>query len=108
MNNNHNDDLLIANIKTALQQYAQDIKSADIFVTVVNKEVILKGVVDTPQERDKALEIARKVDGVQSVQSELKIMSENDKTDPSLQKTPHPGYANPGDDQGCSPSGRVG
>lgn len=106
--NDNIDNGLISKVKEALQKQAQDIKSADIFVSVLNGEVILKGVVDTPQERDKALEIARKVEGVQSVQSEMKVMSERDKTDPSLQNTPHPGYENPGDDQGCAPSGRVG
>ena len=100
-----NNDALFAKIKESLTKQADAIKGADIFVSVVDGNVVLKGVVDSQKEREKAIEIARGVDGVQSVKDEFRVMDEQPDTGV---KGPSPAFENASDDQGCSPSGRVG
>jgi|GEM_PF-5919966 len=105
MNKKHHDQL-IKKVKEALREHADKIKGAEIYVSADDKGVTLKGVVDTKRERDKAVEIARGVEGVKAVKQEFTILSEQKK--PDARNTPHPGHTLTTDDQGCSPSTRVG
>ena len=95
----------VVKIKERLTILADAVKGADIFDSVVGGNVVLKGVVDSQKEREKAIEIARGVDGVQSVKDEFRVMDEQPDTGV---KGPSPAFENASDDQGCSPSGRVG
>lgn len=102
-------DPLVLKIKEALKKHAKDIKGADIFVAVDGSKAILKGVVDSKKERDMAVEIALRVNGVDTVKEQFQILA-----------TQGEGYSTTGDDtgrpkidetdegQGCSPSPRVG
>ena len=105
--NDKNNDQMVTKVKEALQKKAGDIKGADIFVSVEGENIILKGVVDSAKERDKAVEIAKSVEGVKSVKEEFRILADQDQPDAGMKDTQHPGYKS-SDDQGCSPSPRVG
>jgi hypothetical protein len=105
MNKKHHDQL-IKKVKEALREHADKIKGAEIFVSADDKGVTLKGIVDNKRERDKAVAIARGVEGVTAVKQEFTILSEQKK--PDARNTPHPGHTLTSDDQGCSLSPRVG
>ena len=105
--NKQNNDQIISKVKEALTKSAEQIKGADIFVSAEGGRVTLKGVVDSNRERDKAVEIAKSVEGVTSVDEEFRIMA--DQSFAGLQDNPAmPGFDNANSDQGCSPSPRVG
>ena len=65
------------------------------------------GVVDSAKERDKAVEIAKGVEGVKSVRKEFRIMADQPETGMNASSKGR-AYDTPGDEQGCSPSPRVG
>ena len=72
-----NDGALITKVKEALERDSE-IKSSDsIFVSTSEKTITLKGVVESEQERNRAVEIARGVHGVLSVSDEMKVMPES-------------------------------
>jgi len=102
----HHDEI-IKKVKEELQNKAKEIKGADIFVSVENDAVILKGVVDSKKEAEKAVQIAKSVSGVKTVKEEFRILSEQ-KQPGDMGTSAHPGYSITNDDQGCSPSPRVG
>jgi osmotically-inducible protein OsmY len=66
------DAALTARVKAALMA-EPGIESLSIDVDTANKRVTLNGEVDTPQSRQRALEVARGVDGVQSVVDRLAV-----------------------------------
>lgn len=68
------EEKLIAHVKETLQGQ-KGLEGAEIFVSVKDKVVTLKGVVDTAKEQKKAFELAQGVSGVDSVVNELKVMS---------------------------------
>lgn len=105
MNKQHHDQL-IKKVKEALHKHADAIKGAEIFVSADDSGITLKGVVDTKRERDKAMEIVRGVAGVKAVKQEFKVLSEQKR--PAANNKPHSGHSLTSDDQGCSPSPRVG
>lgn len=74
---NAKEGALISEVKKALTNHA-GLEGADIFVSAVNQDITLKGIVDTQSERDKALDVARGVDGVMSVSSKLRIMADEE------------------------------
>lgn len=83
-------------IATQIQaQYFQDpvIKARTIVVTALNGSVTLEGHVNTPDERDRALQIAQGISGVRSVVSHLTAGAEPRPagTSGELQPFPVPG-----------------
>lgn len=66
------DGIVTAKVKTALLADA-DVKSFDIAVVTRKGEVQLSGFVDNQAQIDRALDIARGVEGVQSIGNELSI-----------------------------------
>lgn len=98
-------DPLVKKVKEALHKHAVEIKGAEIFVAVSGKKVTLKGVVDSKKEGEMAVQIASRVQGVESVKEEFKIMA---KGPSSGDDTGRPKVAETDEGQGCSPSPRVG
>lgn len=67
------DDVLVTErIKTALRNEAS-FKGTDIQVMTLKGDVRLSGVVSNQQQLEEALKLARGVDGVRSIQDELRI-----------------------------------
>ncbi len=65
------DSVITTKVKTAIFN-EPGLKSVDISVKTVKGVVELSGVVDSRSEISKAVEAARRVEGVQSVKDELK------------------------------------
>lgn len=103
--NNYNSAELINKVREALNKQADAIRGADIFVSAEGGDVTLKGVVDSQKEREKAIEIVRNVGGVSSVKDTFRIMA--DQQDTGVHG-PSSAFDMATDNQGCSPSGRVG
>ena len=83
-----NNDALVAKIKESLTKQADAIKGADIFVSVVDGNVVLKGVVDIKKECQKALEFAGGVDGDMSDKEELQVRGDHSDTAIKVLRTP--------------------
>lgn len=66
------DTVVTTKVKSALLA-DPDIKSADIGVVTQNGVVQLSGFVESEKQRSRAVEVARSVDGVQNVASELSV-----------------------------------
>jgi hyperosmotically inducible periplasmic protein len=66
------DAAVTAKVKAALVQ-ADDVKGLSINVDTVNGVVTLKGTVDTQQQADRAVSIAKVAEGVKEVRSELTV-----------------------------------
>jgi len=66
------DAVLLTNVKTAL--VGDPVTEATEINVDVNRGVVkLSGFVDTPKEKSAAADVARKVDGVQSVQNDIAV-----------------------------------
>lgn len=70
--NTVDDGILTAKVKAALLADA-DVKSFDIAVVTRKGEVQLSGFVDNQRQVDRAIEVARAVQGVQSIGNEMSI-----------------------------------
>jgi Predicted periplasmic or secreted lipoprotein len=103
--NSYSSEELINKVRDALNKQAEAIRGADIFVSAEGGDITLKGVVDSQKEKEKAIEIAKSVGGVSSVKDAFRVMAEQPDTGV---KGPSPAYDMSTDNQGCSPSGRVG
>lgn len=66
------DSIVTAKVKTALLADA-DVKSFDIAIVTRKGEVQLSGFVDNQAQIDRAIDIARGVEGVQSINNEMSI-----------------------------------
>lgn len=66
------DSVITTKVKTALLA-DPDVKSTDISVETLKGEVILSGFVRNPVQIDRALKIARGVEGVKGVQNKLSV-----------------------------------
>jgi hypothetical protein len=64
---------LAARVKRALEDEAK-IQAAEIDVTAASGKVTLWGTAATPAERERAGRIASKVDGVASVENQIKVV----------------------------------
>lgn len=69
---NVDDGIVTTRVKTALMADA-GIRSSDIAVTTRNGEVQLSGFVDNQSQIDRAIEVARGIDGVSSVGNEMSV-----------------------------------
>ena len=67
------DQVIIGRINAAL--LAGEINPVDIDVDAIKGQVILSGTVDDEQERSRAEEIARRTEGVQSVDNRLEVLA---------------------------------
>lgn len=67
------DQSITASVKTKLLADSE-VSGLNINVDTFKGAVVLKGVVDTPHEADKAIAIARNTGGVQSVESKLVVV----------------------------------
>ncbi|MGA8863935.1 MAG: BON domain-containing protein [Gallionella sp.] len=65
------DSVITTKVKAAIFN-EPGLKSVNISVKTVKGVVVLSGVVDSRSEISKAVEVARRVEGVQSVKEELK------------------------------------
>ena len=73
------DAALLTSVKSALA--ADPVTEAGEINVDVNRGVVkLAGFVDSSQEKQKAGEVARKVDGVQSVQNDISVKKSNEST----------------------------
>ena len=70
------DQAIVTSVKTKLLANS-DVSGLDINVDSFKSVVTLKGVVETVEEREKALEIARDTNGVKGVRSQLFIAQDN-------------------------------
>jgi hyperosmotically inducible protein len=66
------DATITAKIKTALLR-ASDVKGTAVDVDTVNGTVTLKGSVENQDQANRAIEIAQRADGVQSVVTQLTV-----------------------------------
>jgi len=66
------DSIITGKVKTALMNDSS-IKSSDIAVVTRNEEVQLSGFVNSQEQMDKAVSVAKTVQGVRSVSNEMKI-----------------------------------
>jgi len=70
--NARSDTLITADVKTSL--LADDmVKGQDISVTTDGGEVRLTGTIESEAQRDQALALARRIDGVRQVRDETKL-----------------------------------
>jgi hypothetical protein len=63
-----------AKVKTALLA-SPDVKGLDVNVDTVNAKVTLKGSVDSQAQADRAVQIARGIEGVKDVDNQLTVRS---------------------------------
>lgn len=68
-----NDQFLVSTIKTKLIA-ASNVPGMDINVDSFKGNITLRGALERQEQVDKALEIARNVDGVKSVESKLVVV----------------------------------
>ena len=68
------DQRITASVKASLLA-DQDVSGLDINVDTFKKSVTLKGVVDSLQEAEKAVSLARNISGVKDVTSKLVVMN---------------------------------
>lgn len=66
------DASVTAKLKSALLQ-APEVKGTDVNVDTVNGKVTLKGAVENQAQADRAVQIARAVEGVREVDSQLMV-----------------------------------
>lgn len=66
------DSVVTSSVKAALLGDAK-VKSFDIAVVTRKDEVLLTGFVDNREQMDRAIEIARSIEGVHSVSNEMSI-----------------------------------
>lgn len=59
------------------------IRDFDIAVSAINGDVRLRGLVDTPARIDRAIRLARGVDGVHTIHDELRLAGEGDMAVPT-------------------------
>jgi osmotically-inducible protein OsmY len=59
-------------------------------VSVINRQVTLRGIVDSPDKKDRAEEIARSIEGVTTVSDEIEVHQHDDEAavDPTLGPRP--------------------
>lgn len=69
------DGALTARVKTAIASEAGPGEALNVNVTTYRGTVQLSGFVDTPQQAQRAAEIARSVQGVRSVKNDLTIVA---------------------------------
>ena len=69
-----NDLVLAAKVKSRILKDAS-LRSSDIYVDAQGGTVVLTGSVDNKQDADRAVEVARSVDDVQSVENKLAVRS---------------------------------
>jgi osmotically-inducible protein OsmY len=69
------DGALTARVKTAIASEAGPGQALNVNVTTYRGTVQLSGFVDSPQQAQRAGEIARSVDGVRSVKNDLTVAS---------------------------------
>jgi hyperosmotically inducible protein len=70
--NTVDDSIITAKVKSALLA-DPDVKSFDIAIVTRKREVQLSGYVDNQAQVDRAIDIARRIDGVQDIKNEMTI-----------------------------------
>lgn len=75
---NSSEDLWIWTKTRAALAYTDDLRDATINVDVENEVVTLSGTVPTDNQKTKAEEIARSIEGIKSVKNELAVSANQD------------------------------